>query len=332
MKLFDVYPRFDIKLVRGEGCYVYDDIGNKYLDLYGGHAVISIGHAHVRYVDRLSKQIAELGFYSNSVEMDIQEEYATKLGKSSGCEDYNLFLCNSGAEANENAMKLASFATGRKKVVVFQGGFHGRTSLAVAATDNAKIVAPVNETENIVRVPFNDIEAVRSVLNEDVAAVMVEGVQGIAGINVPDDQFLRDLQWSCHENGSKLILDEIQSGFGRTGKFFAHQHAGLKPDIISMAKGMGNGFPIGGILINPDIEAQAGLLGTTFGGIPLACAAGLAVLEVLESKKLISNAAEIGDDLMDELAAMPGVTDVRGKGLRSVLTCQYPPKTFENSY
>ncbi len=315
MKLFDVYPRYDINLVRGEGCWVYDDEGTKYLDLYGGHAVISIGHSHVRYVDRITNQLSALGFYSNSVQMDIQEEYARKLGRSSGYPDYQLFLCNSGAEANENAMKLASFHTGRKKIIVFEGGFHGRTSLAVEATDNPGISAPINETKNIIRLPFNDIETVRSVFSEDVAAVMIEGIQGISGIHIPDDHFLRDLQWLCHERGALLILDEIQSGFGRSGEFFAHQYADVRPDIISMAKGMGNGFPIGGILIAPHIASRPGMLGTTFGGNPLACAAGLAVLEVLESKKLLSNAMESGEHLLKELENIPGIESVRGRGL-----------------
>ncbi len=315
MKQFDVYPRYDINLVRGEGCYVFDDKGNKYLDLYGGHAVISIGHSHLRYVDRISKQLTELGFYSNSVNLEIQEEYAKKLGKISGYSDYGLFLCNSGAEANENALKLASFHTERKKFIVFDGGFHGRTSLAVEATDNDSIKAPVNHTGNFIRIPLNDIESVKHHLNHEIAGVLIEGIQGISGIHVPDDKFLQDLQWLCHENGSLLILDEIQSGFGRTGDFFAHQHAGLKPDIISMAKGMGNGFPIGGVLISHKITPWPGMLGTTFGGNPLACAAGLAVVEVLESKKLVQNSKVMGEFLLEELSGIPELTDVRGRGL-----------------
>ena len=315
MKLFDVYPRYSIEPVKGEGVHVWDKNGTKYLDLYGGHAVISVGHGHPHYTQRIREQLNRLGFYSNSVIMPIQDELASHLGRLADLPDYTLFLCNSGAEANENALKLASFHTGKKKVIVFEKGFHGRTSLAVEATDSTKIEAPINHTGNFTRLPLNDIDALRSAFDDTVAAVMLEGIQGIGGIHVPTAEFLHEIRRLCDQYEAVMILDEIQSGYGRSGKFFAFQHANVQADIISMAKGMGNGFPIGGILIAPHFEASAGLLGTTFGGNHLACAAGLAVLEIMEQEELIANAQEIGDDLRRELTKIQGVVDVRGLGL-----------------
>ncbi|HPE74575.1 MAG TPA: aminotransferase class III-fold pyridoxal phosphate-dependent enzyme, partial [Draconibacterium sp.] len=267
MKLFDVYPLFNITPVKAKGCYVWDSEGKKYLDLYGGHAVISIGHSHHHYVQKIADQLSDIGFYSNSIQNPLQQELAKKLGKLSGCADYQLFLCNSGAEANENAIKLASFVTGRKKFVSFSKSFHGRTSAAVALTDNPKIIAPVNETENAVILPFNDLIAVENTLkNGDVAAIIIEGIQGIGGIHIPEREFLQGLKSLAEKYGSLLILDEIQSGYGRSGKFFAYQYSDVQPDIVTMAKGMGNGFPVGGILIQPEIKPWSGMLGTTFGG------------------------------------------------------------------
>lgn len=316
MTLFDVYTLFDIEPVRGQGSYVFTADGTQYLDLYGGHAVISIGHSHPSYVNAVSDQVANLAFYSNSVKNSLQEKLATRLGKLSGYEDYALFLCNSGAEANENAMKLASFVTGRKKILAFSKAFHGRTSGAVAATDNPKIQAPFNRTDNITFVPLNDIEAVKRCLQSmEYAAVIIEGIQGVAGIHLPTDDFLRQLQEVCKETGTLLILDEIQSGYGRTGKFFAHQYSGIKPDIITSAKGIANGFPFAAVLISPEIEAKKGMLGTTFGGNHLGCAAALAVIDVIEKENLVENAKEIGDFLISELKKIPQIEDVRGRGL-----------------
>ena len=315
MKLFDVYPLFNITPVKAEGSWLWDDQGQKYLDLYGGHAVISIGHSHPNYVKRITDQLQQIGFYSNSVQNPMQEELAKKLGKLSGYPDYQLFLCNSGAEANENALKLASFVTGRKKIIAFKKAFHGRTSGVVAATDNPKIVAPFNAGHDIVFVPMNDEQAFASVLDDQVAAVIIEGIQGVGGIHVPQDSFLQFLESKCKSNGSLLILDEIQSGYGRTGKFFAHQYAGVKPDLITTAKGMGNGFPIGGVLIHPNVKPWSGMLGTTFGGNYLACAAALAVLEVIENEKLIDNAAKLGEYLIDQLNGFSAIPYVRGRGL-----------------
>jgi acetylornithine/N-succinyldiaminopimelate aminotransferase len=315
MKLFDVYPLFDITPVKAQGSWLWDEKGEKYLDLYGGHAVISIGHSHPHYVKSLTDQLNKIAFYSNSVQNKIQVQFAEKLGQVSGCETYQLFLCNSGAEANENALKLASFVTGRKKVIAFKKAFHGRTSGAVAATDNPKIVAPFNAGHEIIFVPMNDETSFTQVLGRDVAAVIIEGIQGVGGIQLPDDSFLQFLERKCAENGSLLILDEIQSGYGRTGKFFAHQYAGIKPHLITTAKGMGNGFPIGGLFIHPDIKPWSGMLGTTFGGNYLASVAGLAVLEVMEREKLISNAFTIGSYWMDALAKFSGITGLRGRGL-----------------
>ena len=316
MKLFDVYSLYDIEPVRGKGNYVYTADGTEYLDLYGGHAVISIGHAHPRYIKAVSEQVARLPFYSNSVKNSLQQRLADLLGEVSGYDDYQLFLANSGAEANENAMKLASFTTGRSKILAFDKAFHGRTSAAVAATDNPKIQAPVNRTHNIEFAPLNDIEAVkRKLATGEFAAVIVEGIQGVAGIRMVDDDFLRQLREVTRETGTLLILDEIQSGYGRTGRFFAHQHAGIRPDIITMAKGIANGFPMSGVLIAPGIPAVKGMLGTTFGGNHLACAAAIAVLEVMKDEKLVENAAEIGDYLLGELRKLPQLKDVRGRGL-----------------
>lgn len=316
MKNFDVYPLYPIEPVKGCGSYVYDKEGREYLDLYGGHAVISIGHAHPHYVKAVSEQVGRLGFYSNSVENSLQGRLAELLGKASGYEDYSLFLCNSGAEANENALKLASFHTGKSKVLAFGKAFHGRTSGAVAATDNPKIVAPFNRTENVVFAPLNDIEAVERELSKgDFAAVIIEGIQGVAGIRMVEDDFLRSLREVTKRHSVLLILDEIQSGYGRTGRFFAHQYSGIRPDIITTAKGMGNGFPIGGVLISPEIKPWHGMLGTTFGGNHLACAAAIAVLEVMDAEHLVENAATVGEYLLAELRKIPAAKDVRGRGL-----------------
>lgn len=316
MNLFDVYSLFNIEPVRGEGSYVFTEDGTRYLDLYGGHAVISIGHAHPTYVKSISDQVSRLGFYSNSVHNSLQEQFAQKLGKASRYDDYSLFLCNSGAEANENAIKLASFTTGRKKILAFSHSFHGRTSGAVAATDNPKIVSPFNATDNVEFCELGDIETAREKLSsKEFAAAIIEGIQGVAGIRVPDDEFLRQLRTLTKETGTLLILDEIQSGYGRSGKFFAHQYAGIRPDIITCAKGIANGFPMGAVLISPAIEARKGMLGTTFGGNHLACAAAIAVLEVMEQENLIENAAETGEYLLNELKRIPALKDVRGRGL-----------------
>lgn len=317
MNLFDVYSLYPVEPVSGKGSYVYDSEGNEYLDLYGGHAVISIGHAHPEYVKAVSNQVAALGFYSNSVENSLQKRLAEKLGKISGYEDFSLFLCNSGAEANENAVKLASFHTGKKRVLAFRQAFHGRTSGAVALTDNPKIVAPFNQTENVTFVPLNDIDAVRKELaSGEYAAVLIEGIQGVAGIRMPSDEFLRQLREETKRHGVVLILDEVQSGYGRTGKFFTHQYSGIKPDLITVAKGMGNGFPIGGVLISPDFEATKGMLGTTFGGNHLACAAATAVLDVIEKENLVENAANVGEKAIEKLRKAGGIVkEVRGRGL-----------------
>jgi acetylornithine aminotransferase len=315
MVLFDVYPLFSINPVKALGSWLWDDKGEKYLDLYGGHAVISIGHSHPHYVSRLTDQLQKIGFYSNSVQNNLQKAFAEKLGQISGYPDYQLFLCNSGAEANENALKVASFLTGRKKVIAFKKSFHGRTSGAVAATDNPKIVSPFNAGHDIEFVPMNDIAAFDQVMDGSVAAVIIEGIQGVGGIQVPDDTFLRHLEKQCRAHSALLILDEIQSGYGRTGEFFAHQHAGIRPDLITTAKGMGNGFPIGGLLLHPDIKPWSGMLGTTFGGNYLASVAGLAVLEVIESEKLVANAAASGKYLFAELGKIKTLTGLRGRGL-----------------
>jgi acetylornithine/N-succinyldiaminopimelate aminotransferase len=315
MKLFDVYPLFDITPVRALGSWLWDDSGEKYLDLYGGHAVISIGHSHPHYVQALSHQLRAIAFYSNSVQNPLQETLAEKLGQISGYPDYQLFLCNSGAEANENALKLASFVTGRKKIIAFKKAFHGRTSGAVAITDNPSIIAPFNAGHEVEFLPLNDEDALAHALNDKVAAVIIEGIQGVGGIQLPDDSFLQFLERKCRENNILLILDEIQSGYGRTGKFFAHQHAGIRPHLITMAKGMGNGFPVGGVLIQGDIKPRSGMLGTTFGGNYLSSAASIAVLEVIEEEGLLANATVMGNYLLAELKKIPILNKVRGRGL-----------------
>lgn len=327
MKLFDVYPLFDIEIIKGKGVYTYDVQGTEYLDLYGGHAVISVGHSHPHYVEALKKQAENLVFYSNSVINSLQQKLADKLGKISGYDDYQLFLINSGAEANENALKLASFHTGRKRVLAFAKAFHGRTSLAVEATDNPKIVAPVNVSGNITFVPLNDIETVRRELSKgDVCAVIIEGIQGVGGVQVPQDTFLQELRKACDETGTLLVLDEIQSGYGRSGKFFAHQYAEIRPDIITMAKGIGNGFPLAGILISPAIKPAYGMLGTTFGGNHLACAVGIAVLEIFENENLVENACEVGGYLIEKLRTFSQIKEVRGRGLMIGIEFEEPVK------
>jgi acetylornithine/N-succinyldiaminopimelate aminotransferase len=317
MKLFDVYPINPINIVKGRGSLVYDDKGTEYLDLYGGHAVISIGHTHPHYVKRLEDQLHQIGFYSNSIEIPLQKQLAEKLGHISGKEDYQLFLCNSGAEANENALKLASFYNGKKKVIAFKGSFHGRTSLAVAVTDNPKIVAPVNETDNVIFLPWCDEAALEQAFTEhkDISSVIIEGIQGVGGIQVAPESFLQKIRSLCDQNNAVFIADSVQCGYGRTGKFFSHDFAGVNADIYTMAKGMGNGFPIGGIIISPKILPAYGMLGTTFGGNHLACAAGLAVLEIMEQDNLMQNAAEVGGYLINELKKLKQVKEVRGRGL-----------------
>src|SRR6201996_7498206 len=316
MKLFDVYPINPINIVKGVGSLVYDDKGQEYLDLYGGHAVISIGHTNPHYVQRLEDQLHKIGFYSNSIEIPLQAELAVKLGHVSGKEDYQLFLCNSGAEANENALKLASFHNGKKKVIAFRKSFHGRTSLAVAATDNPKIVAPVNETDNVIFLPWCDESALEQAFAaNEISSVIIEGIQGVGGIQVASLSFLQKIRSLCDQYNAVFIADSVQCGYGRTGNFFSHDFAGINADIYSMAKGMGNGFPIGGIIISPKIQAVYGMLGTTFGGNHLACAAGLAVLEVIEQDNLMQNAAEVGGYLIDELRKFDQVREVRGRGL-----------------
>ncbi|MGQ8868632.1 aspartate aminotransferase family protein [Myroides sp. TSA_177.3] len=318
MKLYDVYPLNPIEIVKGQGSYVWDKNGQVYLDLYGGHAVISIGHTHPHYVERLKKQLDQIGFYSNSIEIPLQRQVAALLGELSGLEDYQLFLCNSGAEANENALKIASFHTGRKKVIAFEKAFHGRTSLAVAATDNAKIVAPVNETENIVFLPFNDEDALASAFatyGNEVAAVIIEGIQGVGGIQVATASFLQQIRTLTTQYGAVFIADEIQCGYGRTGSFYAVNDEGVQADIYTMAKGMGNGFPIGAIALASVFKPWHGQLGTTFGGNHLACAAALAVLEVMQQDQLLLHAKKIGDYLLAELKKLDKILEVRGKGL-----------------
>jgi acetylornithine/N-succinyldiaminopimelate aminotransferase len=318
MKLFDVYPINDIAIEKAQGSYVWDDSGKKYLDMYGGHAVISIGHTHPHYVARLQEQLNKIGFYSNSIEIPIQKELAKKLGEISGKEDYQLFLCNSGAEANENALKLASFYNGRKKIVAFTKAFHGRTSLAVAATDNPNIVAPVNETDNITFLPFNDEVALANHFEHygnDISSVIIEGIQGVGGIREASKSFLQLIRSLCTKYNAVYIGDSVQCGYGRTGQFFAHDYAGVQADIYSMAKGMGNGFPVGGILIAPHIQPKHFMLGTTFGGNHLACAAALAVLEIMEQENLLVNAKKMGDYLLEKLKAFPQIKELRGRGL-----------------
>jgi acetylornithine aminotransferase len=318
MNLFDVYPINNITIVKAKGSYVWDDKGEQYLDLYGGHAVISIGHTHPHWVKRIEDQLEQIAFYSNSIRIPLQEQLADKLGKVSGKTDYQLFLCNSGAEANENALKLASFHNGRKKVIAFSKSFHGRTSLAVAATDNKNIISPVNETDNVLFLPFNDEEALENCfakIGRDISSVIVEGIQGVGGINIADESFLRKIRSLCDKYGAVYIADSVQCGYGRTGKFFSHDFAGVNADIYSLAKGMGNGFPVAGIIVAPHIKPKHFQLGTTFGGNHLACAAALAVLEIIEEEKLMGNAVMIGKYLRDELNAIPELKNVRGRGL-----------------
>ena len=316
MKLFDVYPLFDVNIVQGKGCHVWDDKGQEYLDLYGGHAVISIGHAHPHYVEAISKQVAKLGFYSHSVINKLQQEVADRLGAMCGYDDYQLFLINSGAEANENALKLASFYNGRTRVISFAKAFHGRTSLAVEVTNNPKIIAPINDNGHVTYLPLNDTDSMKAELAKgDVCAVIIEGIQGVGGIQLPTNEFMQALRQACDENNTVLILDEIQSGYGRSGKFFAHQYAGIRPDLITVAKGIGNGFPMAGVLISPKFTPVYGQLGTTFGGNHLACAAAIAVLDVMKEENLIENAAHVGSHLIEELKKFPQIKEVRGLGL-----------------
>lgn len=327
MKLFDVYPLFDVNIVKGKGCHVWDDKGQEYLDFYGGHAVISIGHAHPHYVEAISRQVATLGFYSNSVINKLQQEVADRLGAMCGYDDYQLFLINSGAEANENALKLASFYNGRTRIVSFEKAFHGRTSLAVEATNNPKIIAPINDNGHVVYLPLNDIEAMKAELAKgDVCAVIIEGIQGVGGIKLPTADFMKALRQACDETNTVLILDEIQSGYGRSGKFFAHQYSGIRPDLITMAKGIGNGFPMAGVLISPKFKPVYGQLGTTFGGNHLACAAAIAVLDVMKAENLIDNAARVGTHLLEELKKFDGIKEVRGCGLMIGLEFEQPAK------
>jgi acetylornithine/N-succinyldiaminopimelate aminotransferase len=331
MNLFNVYPLFDIEISKGIGCRIIDNQGIEYLDLYGGHAVISIGHSHPFYVQKLTQQLEKLVFYSNSVQNKLQVELAEKLGKLSNYEDYSLFLVNSGAEANENALKLASFHTGRKKVIAFNKSFHGRTSAAVRVTNNPKIVAPINEGFDVEFFELNDIESIRkSLTNNDVCAVIIEGIQGVGGIRIPEVEFLKALSAECKATGTVLILDEVQSGYGRSGKFFAHQYAGIRPDLITVAKGMGNGFPIGGVLISPMFEASHGLLGTTFGGSHLACTAAIAVLDILKAEHLMENAEKIGEYLITELNKIAQIKEVRGLGLMIGIEFENPVKEIRN--
>lgn len=336
MTLFPVYPLFDINIVKGKGCHVWDDKGQEYLDLYGGHAVISIGHCHPHYVDMLTKQLNTLGFYSNSVINTLQSQLAERLGQVCGYPDYQLFLINSGAEANENALKLASFHTGRKRVLAAGKAFHGRTSLAVEATDNPKIVAPVNSNGHVTFLPLNDLAAFEAELDKgDVAAVIVECIQGVGGIRMATADFMQGLRKACDKTGTVLICDEIQCGYGRSGKFFAHQHLGVKPDIITCAKGIGNGFPMGAVIISPKFEAVYGMLGTTFGGNHLACTAALAVLNVIEHEQLVDNAAKVGAYLMEELKKLQQtdahIVDVRGEGLMIGIEYDQPIKALRNA-
>ena len=333
MQLFDVYPLFDIAIDKGKGCRVWDDNGQEYLDLYGGHAVISIGHAHPHYVEAISNQVAKLGFYSNSVQNPLQKQLAARLGKACGYDDYQLFLINSGAEANENALKLASFYNGRTRILSAEKAFHGRTSLAVEATNNPKIIAPINNNGHVTYLPLNDIKPWEDEIQKgDVCAVILECIQGVGGIRIADKTFLQSLRNLCNAHNTILIFDEIQCGYGRSGKFFAHQHAGVQPDIITVAKGICNGFPMGGVLISPRFEPVYGQLGTTFGGNHLGCAGALAVLDVIEEEHLVENAAKVGQFLLDTLTAemkagnLPHVVDVRGQGLMIGIELDIPYK------
>jgi len=329
MKLYDVYPLLPINIVKAENCKLWDENGVEYLDFYGGHAVISVGHTHPKYVEKIKNQIDQIGFYSNAVINKVQQELAEKLGKISGYEDYDLFLVNSGAEANENAFKVASFFTGKKKFITFSQSFHGRTAAAVAATDDPTIIAPVNQTENFIFCEFNNSDLFEIEFNKsknELAGVILEGIQGIGGINIPTEKFMKTIEKLCKENGVYFICDEIQSGYGRSGKFFAHEYFGVKPDIITVAKGMGNGFPIGGVLISNAIPAKHKMLGTTFGGNHLGCAAAIAVLEIIEDENLIENSYENGNYLMEKLKSIPEIKEVRGKGLMIAIDFEFPAK------
>lgn len=331
MKLFDVYPLFNIEIVKGKGCHVWDKEGNEYLDLYGGHAVISVGHSHPTYVKAISDQVNKLGFYSNSVINSLQQTLADKLGKASGYDEYSLFLINSGAEANENALKLASFHNGKKRVLAFKHSFHGRTSAAVRVTDNPKIIAPVNEGLDVSYLPLNDSFAVEAELKKgDVSSVIIEGIQGVGGIQVPKNEFLQDLRSLCTKYQAVLILDEIQSGYGRSGKFFAHQYAGIRPDMITVAKGIANGFPMGAVLISPIFKPFYGMLGTTFGGNHLACAAAIAVLDIMNDEELVANAEKVGSYLLEELHKLPGIKEIRGRGLMIGIEFEEPIKEIRS--
>jgi acetylornithine/N-succinyldiaminopimelate aminotransferase len=332
MNLFNVYPLQDIEPVRASGSWIWDSKGEKYLDLYGGHAVISVGHAHPHYVEKMTEQLRRINFYSNSVRIPLQDELAEKLGELSGYADYKLFLCNSGAEANENALKLASFHNGRKQVIAFTKGFHGRTAGAVAATDNPSIVAPVNSTDHVTFLPFNDADAVREHVTDQTCAVIVEGIQGVGGIQVATEEFLRAIRTQCDATGAIFILDSVQCGYGRSGQFFSNQHySHLHPDLITTAKGMGNGFPIGGVLISPIFHAKFGMLGTTFGGNHLACAAAVAVLDIIKEEKLVENAAVQGEYLMRNLQQMGGYRDLRGRGLMIGIEYDFPVEDLRNT-
>lgn len=327
MKLFDVYPLLPINIVKGKNCKLWDENGVEYLDFYGGHAVISVGHSHPFYVAKMTEQLNEIGFYSNSIVNKLQEELALKLGKISGYEDYSLFLCNSGAEANENALKVASFLSRKKKFITFCNSFHGRTSAAVAATGDKSIIAPVNESDNFVFCEFNNIEDFETKFNEnkqDLAGIIIEGIQGIGGINIPSEELMKKIEGLCQENNIYFICDEIQSGYARSGKFFAHQYFGVKPDIVTVAKGMGNGFPIGGVLISPKIEAKHKMLGTTFGGNHLACAAAIAVVDIINSEELIKKSHENGKYLIEKLKKITKIKEVRGKGLLIAIDFDFP--------
>lgn len=333
MKLYEVYPLFDIAIEKGQGCKVWDSNGQEYLDFYGGHAVISIGHCHPHYVEMMTHQLNTLGFYSNSVQNPLQQQLAERLGKASGYEDYRLFLVNSGAEANENAMKLASFYNGRTRILSAEKAFHGRTSLAVEVTNNPKIIAPINANNHVTYLPLNDISAWKAEIEkDDVCACIIECIQGVGGIRMVEADFLQQLRTLCDQHNTVLICDEIQCGYGRSGRFFAHQHLGVRPDLVTVAKGIGNGFPMSGLLIAPKFEAVYGQLGTTFGGNHLACTAALAVLDVIESEHLVENAAEVGDYLMAQLreANLPHVTDIRGRGLMIGIELDVPYKEIRN--
>ncbi|MCD8194193.1 MAG: aspartate aminotransferase family protein [Tannerellaceae bacterium] len=331
MKLFDVYPLFNIEIVKGKGCKVWDTEGTEYLDFYGGHAVISVGHSHPDYVAAITGQVNKLGFYSNSVQNSLQQKLADKLGQASGYDDYALFLVNTGAEANENALKLASFHNGKKRVISFKHSFHGRTSAAVRVTDNPKIIAPVNEGLPVTYVNFEDIEAVEAELQKgDVSSVIIECIQGVGGIKLASDSFLQQLRALCTRYEACLILDEIQSGYGRSGKFFAHQYAGIRPDIITVAKGIANGFPMSGVLISPMFKPSYGMLGTTFGGNHLACAAAISILDIMEKENLIENVGKVSDYLITELHKLPGIKEIRGRGLMIGIEFEEPIKEIRN--